>query len=251
MIHSSWCQTWVLILQQLDEALQTEYCVLRHSNRCFTTAICHRQLLSSLPKPSWFMSLFIGQKEAVTAKWAFINLTMPTVSSQSCCCGLIVSNNSSISQRDEKQEVCFSFILWEILTLDAAGRMNLQYSQLHLIVHTQLFLQHLAELLLLVVESIFATSSLRESPDDRISSRPLKHRETTGCTEAVTGEIRLISAVCTLIRTCYTPYRPRWCRLQPGYDHPFSVSDTEQQESREPLTSHRCRSFSAGFSIET
>lgn len=51
----------------------------------------------------------------------------------------------------------------------------LPYSQLHLIVHTQLFPQHLlvAELLLLVFESILATSSLRESPDDRISSRPV------------------------------------------------------------------------------
>lgn len=78
-------------------------------------------------------------------------------------------------------------IRWEILTLDEPN--ILLYFQLHFDRPPQLLLQHLviAEPLLLAFGSIFATSSLRESPDDRISSLPLRWQQRHNYKHTATG----------------------------------------------------------------
>lgn len=71
-----------------------------------------------------------------------------------------------------------------------------EYWKLHLIVHTKLSPQHLVviEHLSLVFESILATSSLRDSPDDRISSLPLKREQHDVNKQLQRGQVNLISA---------------------------------------------------------
>lgn len=114
----------------------------------------HNRLLKTCPEPSAAQNMAtVGPDElteSVLLLFAWLSLRRKQL-------------NFTISLKGEAGSV-FSFGLWESLALGRPAQLLLQ----HLVV---------AELLLLVLVSIFATSSLRESPDDRISSRPLKWKQ--------------------------------------------------------------------------
>lgn len=184
----------VLILEQPGGVPQTDYCVLRHSNTCFS-CFPHHQTRGAVYE---YMRSLTQSLFAATAQSALKNLSWTVrrpeyghswswwahwVSPAAVC--LIVSTQKTRQLRNTSEgrsrKCVFLWLgdpssdkywLWKSQE-GRTKRPNCTWSS------STAQLQHLvvAELLLLVFVSIFATSSLRESPDDRISSRPLKWKQ--------------------------------------------------------------------------
>lgn len=194
-----------VLMEQLGGVLQTEYCVLRHSNGCFSyfphrwTLVVYEYVRSTAwqfvyrPERSWDSKMSF--KNHLSAS------KYPQPASQSCClgwlsrCSLCRKQLYFTSLKGGAGSV-FSFGQKHWLWMSQEGRTrHPPVFPIALDRPPQLFLQHLvvAEPLLLVFESILATSSLSESPDDRISSRPLrwKHRQRAVNTQRQAEEIRL------------------------------------------------------------
>lgn len=150
-------------------------------------------------------------------------------------------------------------ILWEILTLDAAGRTDLtspsipSYTWSSISAHPSAFSHWWGP-------AAWFWVHLGDQQPKRVSWWANQLSPTEMKTDVWSGSYLPGNTYCIKERknwtvkfaffllTHYIPSQRGWCRSQLGYDHLFSASDTEQLEIREPRTSHKCHSFSAVFS---